>query len=205
LSSTERPLRADARRNRTRLLEVADRVFTERGVGVPTEEVARAAGVGIGTLFRHFPTKEALLEAVLTVRLTRLADEAESLAAAADPGAALDGFLRLVVGHAAVKNAYGDALAAGGNDLSAIKAEVGGRLRAALAVLLQRAQAAAAVRPELTPPDLMALLVGASRAVEHTGDAAARDRVLGVVLAGLRPEDTRPEGAGRPGPGQPVG
>jgi AcrR family transcriptional regulator len=187
LSITERPLRADARRNRARLLEVADRVFSERGVGTSTEEVARAAGVGIGTVFRHFPTKEALLEAVLTARLTRLADEAESLAAGDDAGAALDGFIRLVVGHAKTKNAYGDALAAGGTDLSAIKAEVGGRLRAALAALLERAQAAGTVRPELRPPDLMALLVGASRAVEHTADAAARDRVLGVVLAGLRP------------------
>ena len=67
-----RTLRADARRNRARLLEVADRVFTERGVGAPTEEVARAAGVGIGTVFRHFPTKEALLEAVYVARLRRL-------------------------------------------------------------------------------------------------------------------------------------
>ena len=183
-----RPLRADARRNRARLLEAADRVFTEHGVGASTEQVARAAEVGIGTLFRHFPTKEALLEAVLTERLTRLAEEAEALAAAADPGAALDGFVLLVVGHARVKNAYGDALAAGGNDLSAIKAEVGGRLRAALATLLRRAQDAGAARPELRPADLMALLVGVSRAVEHTADAAARDRVLGVVLAGLRPD-----------------
>jgi hypothetical protein len=124
---------------------------------------------------------------VLAERLTRLAEEAEALATAADPGAALDGFVRLVVGHARAKNAYGDARAAGGNDLSAIKAEVGGRLRAALANLLDRAQAAGEVRPELRPADLMALLVGASRAVEHTADAAARDRVLGVLLAGLRP------------------
>jgi AcrR family transcriptional regulator len=180
-------LRADARRNRERLLEVADRVFTEHGVGASTEEVARAAGVGIGTVFRHFPTKEALLAAVLGERLARLAAAAEALAAAEDPGAALDDFVRLVVGHSRVKNAYGDALAAGGYDLSAIKADVGTRLRGALTVLLERAQAAGAVRAELRPPDLMALLVGASRAAEHTADDAARDRVLGVVLAGLRP------------------
>jgi AcrR family transcriptional regulator len=180
-------LRADARRNRARLLEVADRVFSEQGVGASTEEVARAAGVGIGTVFRHFPTKDALLEAVLTERLTRLAEQAEALATAPDPGAALDRYVLLVVGHARTKNAYGDALAAGGNDLSAIKAEVGGRLRAALAALLGRAQEAGAVRPDLVPADLMALLVGASRAVEHTADGAARDRVLGVLLAGLRP------------------
>jgi AcrR family transcriptional regulator len=182
-----RPLRADARRNRARLLEVADRVFTEQGVGASTEEVARAAGVGIGTVFRHFPTKEALLEAVLAERLGRLAAEAEGLVDDPDPAAALDRFIVLVVGHSRVKNAYGDALAAGGHDLSAVKADAGGRLRAALTTLLARAQQAGAVRTELEPADLMALLVGASRAVQHTADTAARDRVLAVVLAGLRP------------------
>jgi AcrR family transcriptional regulator len=178
-----RPLRADARRNRERLLEVADRVFTERGVGASTEEVARAAGVGIGTLFRHFPTKEALLAAVLAERLTRLAAEAEALAGDPDPGAALDRLVRLVVGHSRAKNAYADAL---GDGIAAVKDEVRGRLRDAVAALLERAQAAGEVRVDLTPPDLMALLVGASRAVEATANAGARERVLSVVLAGLR-------------------
>ncbi len=182
-----RPLRADARRNRARLLEVADQVFTERGVGASTEEVARAAGVGIGTVFRHFPTKEALLAAVLAARLERLAAGAEALAADPDPGAALDQLVRLVVGHARAKNAYADAL---GGDISGVKEEVRGRLRDAVAALLERAQAAGAVRTELRPADLTALLVGASRAVENTADAAARERVLAVVLAGLRPEAT---------------
>ena len=182
-----RPLRADARRNRARLLEVADQVFTERGVGASTEEVARAAGVGIGTVFRHFPTKEALLAAVLAARLERLAAGAEALAADPDPGAALDQLVRLVVGHARAKNAYADAL---GGDISGVKEEVRGRLRDAVAALLERAQAAGAVRTELRPADLTALLVGASRAVENTVDAAARERVLAVVLAGLRPEAT---------------
>jgi len=182
-----RPLRADARRNRARLLDVADQVFTERGVGASTEEIARAAGVGIGTVFRHFPTKEALLAAVLAARLERLAAEAEALAADPDPGAALDQLVRVVVGHARAKNAYADAL---GGDISGVKEEVRGRLRDAVAALLARAQAAGAVRAELRPADLMALLVGASRAVEHTADAPARERVLGVVLAGLRPAAT---------------
>ncbi len=182
-----RPLRADARRNRARLLEVADQVFTEQGVGASTEEVARAAGVGIGTVFRHFPTKEALLAAVLAGRLERLAAGAEALAGDPDPGAALDQLVRLVVGHARAKNAYADAL---GGDISGVKEDVRGRLRDAVAALLERAQAAGAVRAELRPADLMALLVGASRAVENTADAAARERVLSVVLAGLRPEAT---------------
>jgi AcrR family transcriptional regulator len=180
-------LRADARRNRARLLEVADQVFVEQGVGASTEEVARAAGVGIGTVFRHFPTKQALLAAVLAARLERLAAEAEALAAEPDPGAALDRLIRLVVGNAPAKNAYADAL---GGDIPGLTGEVGGRLRAALAALLERAQAAGAVRAELRPADLKALLIGASRAVEDTADADAKERVLRVVLAGLRPEAT---------------
>lgn len=182
-----RPLRADAARNRARLLEVADQVFSERGVGASTEEVARAAGVGIGTVFRHFPTKEALLAAVLAARLATLAGEAEAVAGAADPGAALAGYVRLVVAHGPTKTAYGDALA-GHEALAAVTAEVGGRLRAALGILLGRAQAAGAVRAELRPDDLRALLIGASRAVEHAADADGRERVLRVVLSGLRPE-----------------
>jgi AcrR family transcriptional regulator len=182
-----RPLRADARRNRARLLEVADQVFTERGVGASTDEVARAAGVGIGTVFRHFPTKQALLAAVLAARLERLAAEAEALAAAPDPGAALDRLIRLVVGNASAKNAYADAL---GGDIPGLKEEVGGRVRDAIAELLNRAQASGAVRAELRPTDLVALLIGASRAVENTADAAARERLLHVMLAGLRPEAT---------------
>lgn len=182
-----RPLRADARRNRARLLEVADQVFVEQGVGASTEEVARAAGVGIGTVFRHFPTKQALLAAVLAARLERLATEAEALAAEPDAGAALDRLIRLVVGNAAAKNAYADAL---GGDIPGLRDGVGARLRDALAALLERAKAAGAVRAELRAADLTALLVGASRAVEHAADAAARERVLRVVLAGLRPEAT---------------
>lgn len=77
--SEERPLRADARRNRARLLDVAEAVFAEHGVTVSTEEIARTAGVGIGTVFRHFPSKEALLEAVYVARLRRLADDAAAL------------------------------------------------------------------------------------------------------------------------------
>jgi AcrR family transcriptional regulator len=180
-------LRADARRNRARLLDVADQVFVEQGVGASTEEVARAAGVGIGTVFRHFPTKQALLAAVLAARLERLAAAAEALTADPDPGAALDRLIRLVVGSAPAKNAYADAL---GGDIPGLTEQVGDRLRDALAALLERAQAAGAVRAELRPADLKALLVGTSRAVENTADAAARERVLRVVLAGLRPEAT---------------
>src|ERR671932_1052423 len=88
-SEEVRPLRADARRNRRLLLEAAEDVFTAEGASAPTEEVARQAGVGIGTLFRHFPTKEALVQAVVAARVGRLMEEAEPPAADVDPATAL--------------------------------------------------------------------------------------------------------------------
>src|SRR4051812_5490623 len=83
-----RPPRADALRNRARVLTAAEAVFAARGTSASTEEVAREAGVGIGTVFRHFPTKEALLEAVYVARLRRLAEEADALVSADDAGEA---------------------------------------------------------------------------------------------------------------------
>src|ERR1700680_1105959 len=92
-----RPLRADAQRNRARLLDVAEVVFASKGIAASTEEIAREAGVGIGTVFRHFPTKEALLEAVFVRRLEQLAAHADALADAYDPGAAFFTFFSHVV------------------------------------------------------------------------------------------------------------
>lgn len=185
-SDADRPLRADARRNRDRLLLVADEVFTDRGTGVATEEIARMAGVGVGTLFRHFPTKEALLEAVYVRRLRQLADAAASLADATDPGAALRDFFTRVVDQSASKNAVADALAQSGVDVRTAGAGAGADLRAALGVLLVRAQQAGSVRTDVETTDLLALLVGASRAVEQLpSDPAARQRTLRVVLDGL--------------------
>lgn len=181
-------LRADARRNRARLLEVAETVFAARGPGVSTEEIAREAGVGVGTLFRHFPTKEALLQAVYLGRLERLAEQAEALADSEDPGAAFFGYFSTVVDQAEVKNSFVDALVEAGVDVHTASSETGDRLRTAMAVLLGRAQQAGAVRADLQVPELVALLVGTSRAVEHVGgDHEVQHRLLTVVLDGLRP------------------
>src|SRR5215471_4249673 len=102
-------MRADARRNRARVLEAAEAVFAARGTSASTEEIALRAGVGAGTVFRHFPTKEALLEAILADRVARLGEEARSLAASADPGAALLGLFARMVEEAAVKKTYVEA------------------------------------------------------------------------------------------------
>lgn len=205
MTAEPRPLRADARRNRERLLDAAVAVFTEKGTAASTEEVARRAGVGIGTVFRHFPSKEALLTAVYGRLLDELVERARELADAEDPGAAFHEFAALVVQRAAAKNAMADALAEAGVELPPAGPQSGGadtaggsgdsgdsgghgELSDALGTLLRRAQDAGAVRADLTFGDLQAVLIGISRAVAHlAGDPAARERVAAAMLSGLRP------------------
>ncbi|MEU8804252.1 helix-turn-helix domain-containing protein [Spirillospora sp. NPDC048819] len=185
-----RPLRADALRNRAKVLAAAEEVFAVQGTSAPTEEVARKAGVGIGTVFRHFPTKESLLEAVLVALLERLAAEARELGSARDAGAAFFGFFSRVVAQAAAKQAVTEALAEAGIDARAATGSAGPGLKAALGTLLERAQEAGAVRADVGPGEVMALLTGMSYAA---GRAGARDDVLKIAFDGLRP---RPDQAG---------
>ncbi|MBP0450506.1 helix-turn-helix transcriptional regulator [Kitasatospora sp. RG8] len=184
-----RPLRADAARNRARLLDVATEVFTARGVGTPTEEIARAAGVGVGTLFRHFPTKEALLEAVMVRRLEAIAARTAELTIDTEPATAFFDAFRLVIDQSAGKNEFTRALAAAGVDAHESLRESSTVIRTQLAELLAGAQRAGAVRPELGVPELMALLVGTTASMDQLGaDPAARERIFDVVFDGLRPQ-----------------
>jgi AcrR family transcriptional regulator len=179
-------MRQDARENRERILAAADQVFGTRGETGSTEEVARMAGVGIATVFRHFRTKEDLLEAVYVARLDRLADEVREAAGSPDPGAAFRRVVTRIVDQSPSKNAVVDALVAAGVDMDAIKAGTGGRVGEALGTLLRRAQQAGAVRPDVDVATLLALLVGAAHGVEHAGDdPQRRARVITVLLDGL--------------------
>lgn len=185
-----KPLRADARRNRARVLEAAESVFAAKGTAAPTEEVARVAGVGIGTVFRHFPTKEALLEAVLFARLHRFVDEAEAVVAqdSADPGDAFFSFLTSWIEMSSAKNAYFEALTTAGVSVPATKSVIGVRLIDALGVLLGRAQDAGAVRRDLVPNELITVIIGVAKAAEHAGpDARLRDHAITILFDGLRP------------------
>lgn len=185
----ERPLRADAARNRARLLDAATEVFTTRGIGVPTEEIARAAGVGVGTLFRHFPTKEALLEAVMVRRLETITARTAELAAEAEPAEAFFACFRLIVEHSAGKQEFTRALAEAGVDVHASLRGSTEQMRSQLTDLLAAAQRAGAVRPEVGLPELIALLVGVGTATEQlAADPEARERIFDVVFAGLRPQ-----------------
>jgi AcrR family transcriptional regulator len=180
--------RADARRNRARLLAVAEDVFAARGPSASTEDIAAAAGVGIGTLFRHFPTKEALLEAVFVQRLRRLADEASQLARQPDDGQAFFTFFRDVLAEARGGTAMADALSDAGVDLTHTAADVKRDLTLGLERLLSSAQTAGTVRADIGIAELLALLVGASRALQQlAGDADLEARTLAVFLDGLRP------------------
>jgi AcrR family transcriptional regulator len=175
-------MRADARRNRDKVLRAAREAFAKSGYEVPLDEIAALAGVGPGTVYRHFPSKEALFEAVIAARLRDLVDDARTRAAADDPGLAFFGFLARIGEEAAAKRDMPDAIEAPGP----LRDEV----NAALGTLLDGAQRAGAVRPDVTVPDLVLLLKGLFRSLQDTpaGDKgeAQRQRLSAVVADGLR-------------------
>ena len=180
-------LRADARANRARILDVAEEVFGQGGESASTEEVARLAGVGIATVFRHFPTKAALLEAVLARRFDRLREQAEALLDAAGPGQAFADFFRYLVADAPAKIGIAEALLDAGGD-GGVAAQASAELRRAFGALLQRAQQAGVIRDDLELAEVYALLVGVSRAAahDHLGEEGTA-RVLTVIFDGLAP------------------
>ncbi|WP_329053039.1 TetR/AcrR family transcriptional regulator [Amycolatopsis sp. NBC_01488] len=174
-------MRADARRNRAKVLAAAEEAFAADGLAVPLDDIARLAGVGAGTVYRHFPSKEALFQAVVLERIEQFAEEARGLAAADDPGEVfLDYFVR-VIKQASLNRAICDALAESSGH--AFKAGAGDDFRAALGVLLQRAQAAGAVRTDIDGDDLRALIVGCL-AVERYSPGSRH--LVRIVVDGLR-------------------
>lgn len=180
--------RADARANRVRILDVAEEVFGKGGESASTEEVARLAGVGIATVFRHFPTKAALLEAVLVRRFDRLREQAEALLNATEPGKAFLGFFGYLVADAPAKIGIGEALLDAGGDGDGAAAQASAELRRAFGALLQRAQQAGVIRDDAELPEVYALLVGVSRTAAHERlGEQARARMLTIVFDGLAP------------------
>lgn len=187
---SDRELRADARRNRERILRTAQQLFATEGLGVSLDEIARRAGVGPGTVHRHFPAKEALYLAVAIDMLKRLVAEAEVLAATDDPAAVFTLLSRMVATgaeNAAVKSA----LAAAEFDLRTAAPDVAADLTRHVADLLNRAHAAGAVRHDLTADDVMALVAGAFAAIRHANAETSRKRsahIAQIILDGLRPQ-----------------
>ncbi|ONI91360.1 TetR family transcriptional regulator [Actinosynnema sp. ALI-1.44] len=178
-----RPLRADAARNRDKVLRVAYETFAAEGLGVPIDEIARRAGVGAGTVYRHFPTKDLLFQAIVRDRVGQLTDAARALAAE-EPGEAVYHFLRLMVDEAAVDQGLVDALAGIGIDLSVVLPEAERAFLDVLADLVGRAQRAGAMRSDVDVMDVKALMVGLQAMRRYRGDI---DKAFQVVRDGLTP------------------
>jgi AcrR family transcriptional regulator len=186
VAQPDRPLRADAARNRARVLEVAYDTFAAEGLSVPIDEIARRAGVGAGTVYRHFPTKDDLYRAVVRDRLQNLVDTGRALLADGDTGEALFSFLRsMVLQWGATDQGLVEALAGVGIDIATALPEVEADFLHMLDDLLQAAQKAGAVRSDVGVRDVKAILTGASATQAAYPDRA--ERVTEVFLDGLRP------------------
>jgi AcrR family transcriptional regulator len=179
--------RADALRNRERLVEVAKTAFTELGPEVSLEEIARRAGVGIGTLYRHFPTRDAMVEAVYRREVEQLAAAAERLLAGLPPGEALRQWMRLFVDYIATKKVIAPALATMVGDKSALQQTSLGLITTAVARLLSRAAAAGDVRADVETADIMQALAGLAYNTNSPGWRKSALRLVDILTAGLRP------------------
>jgi len=178
----QRPKRADALRNREKLVAAARAVFTEEGTSAPLEDVAEQAGVGIGTLYRHFPTRQALLEAVYV-------DEVEGMARVADelwgvpPWEALSLWLHHYLGFAATKRALNEALVEAAPD-SDVLITCRTALTRAGTGLIERAQSAGVIRADTSFSDVVRMVAGI--AMVPTEDPEQKERLLDLALDGLR-------------------
>ena len=186
MSAVERPMRADAQRNREQLITAAVAAFSQEGPEVTLESIAKDAGVGIGTLYRHFPSREALVDAAYRSELARLCDSVALLLDQMPPDRAMRTWMDQFIDYMTTKRGMSDALrkviASGGNPF----AESRTRLVAAFEALMQAGAADGTMRSDLDPADLLASLSGVSLAV---GDPAQRDqagRLLDLLMDGLR-------------------
>jgi AcrR family transcriptional regulator len=186
---TPRKIRSDAARNRARVLAVAYEAFAAEGLAVPIDEIARRAGVGAGTVYRHFPTKEALFQAIVADRIEQLVEHARALTEERDPGEALFAFLATLVAEGAADQGLVDALAGVGFDLADAAPDAEQRFMATLGGMLDRAQEAGAVRSDVGLPDLKTLLVGCQAMQRYNSDPASTRRLLAIIRDGL---ETRP-------------
>jgi AcrR family transcriptional regulator len=177
-------MRADARRNYEHIVAVARAAFTEDGVDVPLDDITKRAQVGAGTLYRHFPTREALIEAVFRTEMIEMSERAYELLDQLPPHEALEEWLRDQLRF--VKHKRGLATALRAMDLGAETfAYCKGLMNNAVSALVEKAQEAGTVRTDVAPGDVLKLLHGIVLASESDADSA--DRLLRIMLAGLTP------------------
>jgi len=187
---TQRPMRRDALRNRARVLAAAEAVFAELGLKAPVEEVARRAGVGVGTVCRHFPTKQALVEAVLEAMYESLLGDAQRALTHPDAGAAFSTFFVQLAAFQARHRALAEQMATT-IDLPMSAQPTRQQLRVAIAQLVANAQAAGTIRADIGPADIAMLFSGVAHSAALAGDLEPmlRQRYLTIILDGLRPLD----------------
>jgi AcrR family transcriptional regulator len=180
-------MRADAVKNRERILEAAETTFASLGLAVPIDVVAERAGVGVGTLYRHFPTKEALFEAIVMTRLEELVNETTARADASDPGDALFSFLHRFASEALAKADLFDAMNAEGFDIKSRCAEMVEKLKLGTEALVVRAKSVAAVRADVTADEVMSLISGTCMAARQARlDDTSCQRMIDIVCDGMR-------------------
>jgi AcrR family transcriptional regulator len=194
-SDSEKPLRADAKQNREQILQAAHKIFAEKGLSVPISEIAREAGIGIGTVYRHFPTKEALFYAVNISYKQKFTDEAKSLINHTDPGKAFFDFFFCVMEECFTNRAVRDAFRIGTFRVRTATSGVLLDFQSAFADLLIRAQQAKAVREDIGIMDLIALMSGLLMVVDEPEDVSNKSKfnqLLSIVCDGLRYKNTLP-------------
>jgi AcrR family transcriptional regulator len=179
--------RADAQRNRERILAVAKKAFTRTGVDISLDDVAKQAGVGPGTLYRHFPTRDALLEAVYRTEVARLAAAQEEFSRTMSPVEALQAWMLLFVDYMAAKQLIAAALNTLIGATSDLFESSGAQIKGAIHFLVQRAIANGDIRPDLDPLDLLRALVGVSNVASRPDWPESARRLVHILIAGSRP------------------
>jgi AcrR family transcriptional regulator len=178
--------RVDAQRNRDGLLEAAKTAFAELGPEASLEEIARRADVGIGTLYRHFPTRDAIVEAVYRREVQQLADAAPRLLETLPPAEALRAWMRVFVDYIAAKKVIAPALKSLVGADSALYADSSTRINGAIGLLVERARASGDIRPDADSADLLRALIGFAYVNSAPDWEASALRLIDLLIDGLR-------------------
>jgi AcrR family transcriptional regulator len=182
-----RKLRADGQRNRERILEIAKEAFTQSGAKISLDDVARQARIGAGTLYRHFPTREALLEAVYRTEVEKLAEAEREFAQRMPPIEALRAWMLLFVDYIETKQIIAPALNTLVGGPSKLFEASGSQIKGAIQGLVERAIASGDIRPDLDPLDLLRALIGVSNVASAPDWAQSARRLVQILITGSRP------------------
>jgi AcrR family transcriptional regulator len=183
----ERQPRADAQRNRERILEIAKKAFTRSGGNISLDDVARQAGVGAGTLYRHFATRDALLEAVYRTEVGKLAAAEREFSETMPPIDALRAWMLLFIDYIATKQIIAPALNTLVGGPSKLFETTGAQVKEAIGALVERAIESGDIRPDLDPLDLLRALVGVSNVASTPDWPQSAKRLVEILILGSRP------------------